>query len=488
MKVCKKCKKQVANKTKICKFCGADVTKCKVIKNNNTQSNNKTKKQPQKTNIKKDEPKTITKVKEQSVEKELKQETTKEIKQKEETVKKVKPETNKKDKLKETKTPKKTIKSKTKKKTKHKKSDNKFIIVINKIKEFFVEKLKVFLPKLKKGIKVFFEWIVKLLKKIKPAVIFLSKGLWKLIKIISKGIVFVFKKIWIGIKKIFTFIIFILKNIGKFLLIAIKKIGLAIKKVALILTKTVKKISHAIKVSIVVTAKAIAKAVVFVFKYPIKFLKYIGTEIAKSIALFFKKINLKPILIIIIIICVFGGASCIFASQYKKNNPIDIEKIITPEKATNEKLFSIGDIITYKGVNYQITKVETSEGNSYKSPKKGNIFLIIYISITNNTGDKVQYSYNNWTMSNSKDEEDKLLFSSVNTGSALYTGELAIGGTKVGSIIFEQPKNDKKLRLNYYELKKDKKTGLETIDENKKAFSVSIKIPNKTEEENIENK
>ena len=32
MKVCKKCKKKVANKAKICKYCGADVSKAKIIK------------------------------------------------------------------------------------------------------------------------------------------------------------------------------------------------------------------------------------------------------------------------------------------------------------------------------------------------------------------------------------------------------------------------------------------------------------------------
>ena len=35
MKVCKKCKKHVTNKSKICKFCGADVSKAKIVPNNN---------------------------------------------------------------------------------------------------------------------------------------------------------------------------------------------------------------------------------------------------------------------------------------------------------------------------------------------------------------------------------------------------------------------------------------------------------------------
>ena len=34
MKVCKKCKKQVPNKLKICRYCGADVSKAKIITSN----------------------------------------------------------------------------------------------------------------------------------------------------------------------------------------------------------------------------------------------------------------------------------------------------------------------------------------------------------------------------------------------------------------------------------------------------------------------
>ena len=42
MKLCKKCKKKVANKAKICRYCGADVSKAKIIKTDA----NKMKKEP----------------------------------------------------------------------------------------------------------------------------------------------------------------------------------------------------------------------------------------------------------------------------------------------------------------------------------------------------------------------------------------------------------------------------------------------------------
>ncbi len=61
MKVCKKCKKQVPNKLKICRYCGADVSKAKIIPSNkkSTNINNKVQK-----NIKEQLPKNIIDIKE----------------------------------------------------------------------------------------------------------------------------------------------------------------------------------------------------------------------------------------------------------------------------------------------------------------------------------------------------------------------------------------------------------------------------------------
>lgn len=146
------------------------------------------------------------------------------------------------------------------------------------------------------------------------------------------------------------------------------------------------------------------------------------------------------------------------------------------QEATGNKIFAEGDLISYKGVDYKVTKVETSKGNSYKEPKEGNQFFIVTIYIKNNTDKKIVYSYENWTMSNSLGKETKRIFTSVNVDTALYSGKLVIGGIKTGSMVFEQPIKDEKLRLNFYDLKKDK-NGEYITNENKKVFSVSIKVP-----------
>ena len=139
----------------------------------------------------------------------------------------------------------------------------------------------------------------------------------------------------------------------------------------------------------------------------------------------------------------------------------------------------MNDVITYNNVDYKIVKIETSKGNNYKTPKAGHQFLIVTIYIKNNSKEKAAYSYENWTMSNSKGEEKKRIFTSINVDTALYSGELVVGGIKTGSMVFEQPVNDQKLKMNYYELKKDK-DGNEVMDQSKRVFSISVKSPDKS--------
>ena len=62
----------------------------------------------------------------------------------------------------------------------------------------------------------------------------------------------------------------------------------------------------------------------------------------------------------------------------KKNEQAE-KKPNVEEKATTEKIFGMGDLISYNGVDYKVMKVETSEGNNYKSPKEGNQFLIVTV-------------------------------------------------------------------------------------------------------------
>lgn len=112
--------------------------------------------------------------------------------------------------------------------------------------------------------------------------------------------------------------------------------------------------------------------------------------------------------------------------------------------------FNMGDIIIYEDIEYVITGVEKSSGTAYKKPKKDNIYLIVSLSLENKSDKKHKYSGTYFTMLNSKNEETNRIISPVNAGEDLYSGSLVVGGKKEASIVFEVPKDDKELFLQYY--------------------------------------
>lgn len=219
----------------------------------------------------------------------------------------------------------------------------------------------------------------------------------------------------------------------------------------------------------------------FVYKLKLFFVKI--KEYFCNKRIFNNKLSYRVLTLAIGCLVVLGFGSY-FAIDVYKNFTNAENIVVVGEKATTEKIFGMGDLISYNGVDYKVMKVETSEGNNYKSPKEGNQFLIVTVYMKNNSPDKIQYNYKNWTMSNSSGAEEKRIFTSINVDTALYSGDLVIGGIKTGSMVFEQPIKDPKLRMNFYELKKDQ-NGEEVIDKDKRIFSVSIKVPEKTDNNDL---
>lgn len=436
MKVCKKCKKKVANKRKICNYCGADVSKCKIIKDS-SQKNKDTEIKNIKEEIKIDvnQEKLETDKKEKKIKTILKKPKKSKI-EKAFTVRKISPEKLKKinDKqiLKKAKKTAKTIAVGTDKVIK---SSNKKVKDASKnIKQKANEKIKENTKNIKNNINEKTKKTKEELKRKNE-----KNKAKRNVKAIDKKRL---KEESNQRRKARQEIIGKAKEEKL-------KVRASKRKERQEESKHKKEKARALR-----NVKALDKS------------KRVKNK--KDIKL--KKILIPTTIVIILGLAVYGSIE-IYQNVTNHDNAVTIG-----EDATNEKLFAMGDIITYKGVNYQVLKVETSEGNSYKAPKEGNEFLIITIQIENNTSDKVSYSYENWTMSNSTDDEEKRIFTSINVDTALYSGELVIGGIKRGSMVFEQPKNDKKLKLNFYELKEDKE-GNEDIDKDKKIFSVSIKVP-----------
>ena len=162
------------------------------------------------------------------------------------------------------------------------------------------------------------------------------------------------------------------------------------------------------------------------------------------------------------------------------------EKVIEVDriKDSKKKIYDMGTSISYKDVIYKVTKVEVSQGNNYFKPKKDNQYVVVHLEIINKSKDKIEYSYDNWKLNNSNDEEASRIFVAVNVGTALYNGELPMSARKTGSIVFEQPIADENLILRFYELE-EKEEDEEQQEEKKKQkpiFEIKIKTPKAKEE------
>lgn len=463
MKVCKKCKKHVTNKSKICKFCGADVSKAKIVPNNNKVALKKVSDNAKKPN-KKEKLDITSKI-------ELK-DTDERLNLKIELVN-------------DFNTKKELIKNKTKKiKKQGYKKVKQVPSLINRAKDKSI-----------KAVKKVRGTTLKLLGQVKSK---LSSLVIKLKKIDIKSKVCNLKTKLISfidnqkekLSSLKNKIVKILEDKKKDRLNKVKQKPVKVKQ------KTIKIKQQPIKIK--------EKKAVFKEKTSVKRSKLVGFKqmLSQKIKTFgnaFKKridalkqvigkskpvtnrLSLK-ILVIGFISLVALGTFSYFGVDAYKDLTSEEKTLAIGEQATTDKIFSMGDLITYKGVDYKVVKVETSEGNSYKAPKEGNEFLIVTIYMKNNTGEKVPYSYVNYTMSNSNGEEKTRIFTSINVKDALYSGNLVIGGIKTGSMVFEQPKDDPKLRINFYELKKGD-NGEDVIDYSKKVFSVSIKVPTKEEQD-----
>ena len=215
------------------------------------------------------------------------------------------------------------------------------------------------------------------------------------------------------------------------------------------------------------------------------------------------KKNLKRIIVSIIALTLVITITISGIKLYHKL--FDIGEEVKPNETTT-RVFDINETIRYKDVNYKVKKVELNEtGTEYKKPKDGNQFIIITIQYENKSDEPVNYSSRNWKLENKDKEETQRIFTALDVNTALYSGKLVIGATKVGTLVFEQSKKYDSFKLNFYELKEEKKEEKETkenIKEDKKTvkkdeknteeekekpiFSINIKIDNKDKDKDKE--
>ena len=138
---------------------------------------------------------------------------------------------------------------------------------------------------------------------------------------------------------------------------------------------------------------------------------------------------------------------CVFAITACGSSSSDDSK----QKEETKTEYKQDEKVTFDGVEYTITNVKKTAGEGYDQAKDGKEYVIVSLKIENKSDEKISYNPYNWKMENSNGQEESQTFTSIDSDTALSSGDLNKGGQVEGTIAFEEPKGDEGLKLNYYD-------------------------------------
>lgn len=112
--------------------------------------------------------------------------------------------------------------------------------------------------------------------------------------------------------------------------------------------------------------------------------------------------------------------------------------------------FAVGDIISLDGQEVSVVSVERAydTGNQFVTASDGNEYVKVNLQIKNNSDETKSFNAFDWKMEDSNGVIDTYEII-AQADDALNSGDLASGGTKKGSLVFEVPAGDAGLKLHY---------------------------------------
>lgn len=138
----------------------------------------------------------------------------------------------------------------------------------------------------------------------------------------------------------------------------------------------------------------------------------------------------------------FGVTGCVSDSENSSG--------VTDVDGNAKTSFNINETAVYEDVYYTVTNVEYSDGSEYDKPADGKNYVIVTLKIENKSDSKISYNAYDWKMVNSQGQEDNEAFTIIDNDTALNSGDLAAGGSKTGTLVFEESKEESSLKLLYY--------------------------------------
>lgn len=152
---------------------------------------------------------------------------------------------------------------------------------------------------------------------------------------------------------------------------------------------------------------------------------------------------------VIIVFIIIGVSS----SQSANKNATKVGENGSTSQNSEQTKFKVGDVIAFDGKQITVTSVDRnySTGNDYIKPSDGKEFIKVNVIIENKSDDKVSYNVFDWKVQDSNGAIESQTGNAImaNPSDNLGSGDLAKGGKKSGSIVFEVPSGDAGLILHY---------------------------------------
>ena len=129
----------------------------------------------------------------------------------------------------------------------------------------------------------------------------------------------------------------------------------------------------------------------------------------------------------------FGLAACSSDSSKEEKKE---------EKEEKKDVYEMKETVKLEDQNYTVNSLTTSQGTDFATPKDGNVFVLIDVTIENTSEEEISYNELNFSIQNSQGQIDSIGFSVLNVDHPLGSGKLAAGGKVSGTIVAEEPADD----------------------------------------------
>lgn len=135
----------------------------------------------------------------------------------------------------------------------------------------------------------------------------------------------------------------------------------------------------------------------------------------------------------------------------------DNKEKTSEKKETKQKEYGLKDKVDLGKQTLTVTKVSTSKGSDFATPKKGNVFVLIDVTIQNTSDEEIDYNALYFSVQNPEGQIDETGFSMLDVPHPLNSGKLAPNGKVSGTLVVEEAKSHVKDLILLYEKPWDEK-------------------------------